>query len=59
MLTCYLSAEDEDEQEDIFEYFRNSQDDNMESAFEEFKDQDVSIEHLKMMRIKFLSEYAN
>ncbi len=56
---CLEQELDEDEQEDIFEYFRNSQDDNMESAFEEFKDQDVSIEHLKMMRIKFLSEYAN
>lgn len=56
---CLEQELDEDEQEDIFEYFRNSQDDNMDSAFEEFKDQDVSIEHLKMMRIKFLSEYAN
>jgi ATP-dependent DNA helicase RecQ len=56
---CLEQELDEDEQEDIFEYFRNSQDDNMESAFEEFKNQDVSIEHLKMMRIKFLSEYAN
>ena len=50
---------DENEQEDIFDYFRNSHDDNMDSAFDEFKDRDVSIEHLKMMRIKFLSEYAN
>ncbi|MFI5196032.1 MAG: HRDC domain-containing protein, partial [Chitinophagales bacterium] len=50
---------DDNEQEDIFDYFRNSHDDNMESAYDEFKDRDVSIEHLKMMRIKFLSEYAN
>lgn len=56
---CLEQELDEDEQEDIFDYFRNSSDDNMESAYEEFKDQDVSIEHLKMMRIKFLSEYAN
>lgn len=56
---CLEQELDEDEQEDIFDYFRNSHDDNMDNAFEEFKDQDVSIEHLKMMRIKFLSEYAN
>mgnify|MGYP001599975107 CR=1 FL=1 len=56
---CLEQELDEDEQEDIFDYFRNSHDDDMESAFEEFKDRDVSIENLKMMRIKFMSEYAN
>ena len=56
---CLEQELDEYEQEDIFDYFRNSSDDNMEEAYEEFKDRDVSIEHLKMMRIKFMSEYAN
>ncbi len=56
---CLEQELDENEQEDIFDYFRNSHDDDMESAYEEFKDRDVSIEHLKMMRIKFMSEYAN
>lgn len=56
---CLEQELDENEQEDIFDYFRNSHDDDMESAYEEFKDQNVSIEHLKMMRIKFMSEYAN
>lgn len=56
---CLEQELDENEQEDIFDYFRNSQDDDMDSAFEEFKDRDVSIENLKMMRIKFMSEYAN
>jgi ATP-dependent DNA helicase RecQ len=56
---CLDQELDEYEQEDIFDYFRNSHDDNMDEAFEEFKDRDVSIEHLKMMRIKFMSEYAN
>lgn len=50
---------DEYEQEDIFDYFRNNHDDNLEMAYEEFKDRDVSEEHLQMMRIKFLSEYGN
>ncbi|MBX2905826.1 MAG: DNA helicase RecQ [Taibaiella sp.] len=56
---CLEQELDENEQEDIFDYFRNSHDDDMDSAYEEFKDRDVSIEHLKMMRIKFMSEYAN
>lgn len=56
---CLEQELDEYEQEDIFDYFRGSHDDNLEHAFEEFKDRDVSIEQLQMMRIKFLSEYGN
>jgi ATP-dependent DNA helicase RecQ len=56
---CLEQELDEEEQEDIFDYFRGSHDDDMLSAYEEFKDRDVSIEHLQMMRIKFLSEYGN
>ncbi len=56
---CLEQELDEDEQEDIFDYFRNSLDDDMDSAYEEFRGQNVSLEHLKMMRIKFMSEYAN
>jgi len=56
---CLEQELDDNEQEDIFDYFRASHDDNMDDAYEEFKDRDVSIEHLKMMRIKFMSEYAN
>lgn len=56
---CLEQELDEYEQEDIFDYFRGSHDDNLENAYEEFKDRDVSIEQLQMMRIKFMSEYAN
>jgi ATP-dependent DNA helicase RecQ len=56
---CLEQELDEYEQEDIFDYFRSSHDDNLEHAYEEFKDRDVSIEQLQMMRIKFMSEYAN
>jgi ATP-dependent DNA helicase RecQ len=56
---CLEQELDEYEQEDIFDYFRGSQDDNLEHAYEEFRDRDVSIEHLQMMRIKFLSEFGN
>jgi ATP-dependent DNA helicase RecQ len=56
---CLEDQLDDNEKEDIFDYFRSAADDNMDSAYDEFKDRDVSIELLKMMRIKFMSEYAN
>jgi ATP-dependent DNA helicase RecQ len=56
---CLEQELDEYEQDDIFDYFRSSQDDNLDTAYEEFKDRNVSLEHLQMMRIKFLSEYGN
>ena len=56
---CIEQELDEYEQEDIFDYFRSSQDDDIESALKEFGDRDVSLEQLQMMRIKFMSEYAN
>lgn len=56
---CLDQELDEEEQEDIFDYFRNSDDDNIEEAYEEFQDSDISFETLQMMRIKFMSEYAN
>lgn len=56
---CIEQELDEYEQDDIFDYFRSSHDDNLEYAYEEFKDRNVSIEQLQMMRIKFMSEFAN
>ncbi len=56
---CIDEELDEHEQEDIFDFFRNSTDDDLELVYEEFKDSDVSIEQLQLMRIKFLSEYGN
>ncbi|MFA6152324.1 MAG: DNA helicase RecQ [Chitinophagaceae bacterium] len=56
---CIDDELDEDEQEEIFEYFRNSQDDDLNDVYEEFKDQDVSIETLQLMRIMFMSEFGN
>jgi len=56
---CLDEELDEHEQEDIFDFFRSSVDDDLEMAYEEFRDRDVSIEQLQLMRIKFLSEYGN
>ena len=49
---------DDDQQEEIHDYFMESHSDNIEAALKEF-DGDYDIEELKLMRIKFISEVAN
>lgn len=49
---------DEDQQEEIHEYFMESESDRIEDALKEF-DGDYDIEELRLMRIKFISEVAN
>ena len=49
---------DEDQQEEIHDYFMDSESDNIEKALKEF-DGDYDIEELRLMRIKFISEVAN
>lgn len=49
---------DEDQQEEIHDYFMDSETDKIEDALKEF-DGDYDIEELRLMRIKFISEVAN
>jgi ATP-dependent DNA helicase RecQ len=49
---------DEDQQEEIHDYFMESETDKIEDALKEF-DGDYDIEELRFMRIKFISEVAN
>jgi ATP-dependent DNA helicase RecQ len=50
---------DEDQQEDIFDYFKeDAETDSIEKAMEEF-DGNYEEEELRLMRIKFLSDLAN
>ena len=50
---------DADRQQDIKEYFMTAETDNIAAALEEFADEDVTEEELRLVRIKFLSEFAN
>jgi ATP-dependent DNA helicase RecQ len=50
---------DPDKQDEIFDYFLNADTDNIESALEDEDNSDFSEEELRLMRIKFMSEYAN
>lgn len=49
---------DEDQQEEIKEYFMEAENDSIKTALKEF-DGDYDIEELRLMRIKFISEVAN
>ena len=49
---------DEEQQEEIHDYFMESESDNIENALKEFEG-DYDINELRFMRIKFISEVAN
>lgn len=49
---------DDDQQEEIHDYFMESESDNIKDALKEF-DGDYDTEELRLMRIKFISEVAN
>ena len=49
---------DDDQQEEIHEYFMESESDNIEAALKEFEG-DYDLDELRLMRIKFISEVAN
>jgi ATP-dependent DNA helicase RecQ len=49
---------DDDQQEEIHEYFMESDSDKIEDALKEF-DGEFDIDELRLMRIKFISEVAN
>tara|TARA_Y100000385_G_scaffold200122_1_gene207216 strand:- start:55 stop:624 length:570 start_codon:yes stop_codon:yes gene_type:complete len=49
---------DEDQQEEIYDYFMESESDDIESAIEEF-DGEYDDQELRLYRLKFISEVAN
>jgi len=55
---CIDELLDEDQQEEIFEYFMESENDRIQDALDEF-DGEYDDEELRLMRIKFISQVAN
>jgi len=55
---CIDELLDEDQQEEIFEYFMEADTDRIQDAIDEF-DGEFDEEELRLMRIKFLSQVAN
>jgi len=59
-LDYYLNDKiDSDLITDIYEYFRTTESDSIEDAYQEFKNDDIEMEDLKLIHIKFLSEMGN
>ncbi|MBS1730554.1 MAG: DNA helicase RecQ [Bacteroidetes bacterium] len=50
---------DEEDQEEIMDYFKNCETSSLETAQAELQDSGYEWDQLKIMRIKFLSEYGN
>lgn len=50
---------DEEKQEEIVDYFREAQDDSIEAALDELGEEDYTEEEIRLMRIKFISEFGN
>jgi ATP-dependent DNA helicase RecQ len=55
---CINSLLDEEQQEEIFDYFMETDSDRIQDALDEF-DGDYDEDELRLMRIKFISEVAN
>jgi ATP-dependent DNA helicase RecQ len=59
-LSYYIDqAIDPHKQEDIHDYFMNADTDSLEAALNDDSMADYSEEEIRLMRIKFMSEYAN
>ncbi len=50
---------DEEHQDEIFEYFREAEEDSIESALEELGEDEYTEEDIRLMRIKFMSDLGN
>ena len=50
---------DEEKQDEIIEYFKESESDSVQAALKELGENDYSEEEIRVMRIKFLSDFGN
>ena len=50
---------DEDHQEEIFDYFREAEDDSIEAALKELGEDEYSENDVRLIRVKFMSELGN
>lgn len=52
-------ALDEELAEEIYDYFKESETDSLDDAYNEFEDEELDYLNLQLVRIKFMSEMAN
>jgi len=59
-LTYYIDEEvDEYHQEEIIDYFHDAETDSLEEALEELGEDEFNEKEIRLMRIKFMSDYGN
>jgi ATP-dependent DNA helicase RecQ len=59
-INYYIENEiDEEKQEEVLEYFKESETDSIQAAMKELGENDYTEEEIRIMRIKFLSDYGN
>jgi len=50
---------DDEKQLEVYDYFRNADSDNLELAIKELGEDDYSMDEIRLMRLKFISEMGN
>ncbi len=50
---------DEERQEEVFDYFRTAENDTIEAAINEMGENEYTVDEIRLIRIKFMSEVAN
>lgn len=59
-LNYYIEEEiDEYTQEDVYDYFNDAESDSIDEAFKELQEDDITMDEIKIMRLKFLSDVVN
>lgn len=59
-LNYYIDeAIDEEKQDEVYEYFREAETDSVDAALKELGEDDYTEEEIRLMRIKFISEFGN
>jgi len=52
-------ADDEEKQSEVYDYLKEAQTDSVEDALKELGEDDFSEEEIRLMRLKFISEFGN
>ncbi|MCE3227345.1 MAG: recQ [Bacteroidetes bacterium] len=59
-INYYIESEiDEEKQEEVMDYFKESETDSIQHAMKELGENDYTEEEIRIMRIKFLSDFGN
>lgn len=59
-LDYYIEEEiDQEIIDEIYEYYQEAESDSLMEAYKALKEEDITIEELSLVRIKFMSEFAN